>query len=132
LIWVDRLGQNSIVVAPGANHAFVPADVEGLHAAFHGARFVLFQLETPLETVEAALRMAKREGSETILDPAPAQPLAPDLLASVDILTPNETEASILLGLPPGRITMDEASGVARALRELGPNRIVLKLGDQG
>jgi ribokinase len=132
LICVERSGQNSIVVASGANHSFVPGDVEDLRPAFSGARFVLFQLESPLDTVQAALHLARREGAQTILDPAPAQPLSAELLADVDILTPNETEASMLLGLPPGRVTMDEAAGLARALRELGPNRVVLKLGEQG
>src|SRR5207248_6454942 len=107
-------------------------DLESLRPAFHGARFALFQLESPLDAVRAALTLAQREGAETILDPAPAQPLSPALLADVDILTPNETEACMLLGLPPGRVTMDEAAGLARSLRELGPNRVLLKLGEQG
>jgi ribokinase len=132
LIWVERSGQNSIVVASGANHALAAADVEALRPAFEGARFVLFQLESPLDAVQAALRLARREGAETILDPAPAQPLSREMLANIDILTPNETEALLLLGLPPGRIAVDEAGGIARSLRDLGPNRVVLKLGEQG
>jgi len=132
MIWVDRSGQNSIVVASGANQALVASEVEAMRAVFRGARFVLFQLETPLDTVAAALRLAREEGAQTMLDPAPAQALSADLLRHVDILTPNETEASILLGLPPGRVSMKEAPGLARSLRERGPKKVVLKLGDQG
>jgi ribokinase len=132
LISVERSGQNSIVVASGANHALAASDVEAMRPVFRGARFVLFQLETPLDTVAAALRLARQEGAETMLDPAPAQPLSRELLEQVDILTPNETEASILLGRPPARVSSSEAPAVARALRERGPKKVVLKLGDQG
>lgn len=132
LIWVDREGQNSIVVAAGANHALAAADVEAMRPVFRGARLALFQLESPIDTVAAAIRIARSEGAQTILDPAPARPLPLELLASVDILTPNETEASILLGISPGRVSKDEAPQLARRLRELGPRSIVLKLGDQG
>jgi ribokinase len=132
LISVERSGQNSIVVASGANHALAASDVEAMRPVFRGARFVLFQLETPLDTVAAALRLARQEGAETMLDPAPAQPLSRELLEQVDILTPNETEASILLGRPPARVSSSEAPALARALRERGPKKVVLKLGDQG
>jgi ribokinase len=132
LISVERSGQNSIVVASGANQALAASEVEAMRPAFRSVRFVLFQLETPLDTVGAALRLAHQEGAETILDPAPAQPLSEDLLTHVDILTPNESEASILLGRPPGRVTAADAPALARALRERGPKKVVLKLGDQG
>src|SRR5579864_63802 len=85
LISVERSGQNSIVVASGANQALAASEVEAMRPAFRSVRFVLFQLETPLDTVGAALRLAHQEGAETILDPAPAQPLSEDLLTHVDI-----------------------------------------------
>ena len=132
LIWVDRIGQNSIVVASGANHAMLASDVEAMRPAFRGARFALFQLESPVDAVAAAIKVARSEGARTMLDPAPAQPLSPDLLASVDILTPNEIEASILLGVPPGRVSNEDAPQLARRLRERGPRAVALKLGDQG
>lgn len=132
LIWVDQNGQNSIVVASGANHEFHPQDVAALRPVFRSAQFVLFQLETPLATVEAALRAAREEGARTVLDPAPAQPLPPELLAAVDILTPNESEACHLLGRPVSRLTPQQAPELARALRQLGPRTVILKLGDQG
>jgi len=132
LIWVDRQGQNSIVVASGANHALAAADVEAMRPVFRGASLALFQLETPLDTVTAALALARKEGLRTVLDPAPAQPLAAGLLAQVDILTPNESEALMLLGRPPARVSLDEAPELAQSLRNLGPRHVVLKLGDQG
>ena len=129
LIPVDSSGQNSIVVAPGANHALVTSETE---AVLRGARLALFQLESPLDTVMAALKIARDEGARTILDPAPAQPLPAELLANVDILTPNESEASFLLHLPPQRIAPSDAPELARSLRQRGPAAVVLKLGDQG
>ena len=132
LISVDRAGQNSIVVASGANHALAAAETEAMRPVFLGARFVLFQLESPLDTVASALKLAREEGARTILDPAPAAPLPPELLANVDILTPNETEASVLLGLPPARVAASDAVPLARSLRQRGPKAVVLKLGDQG
>src|SRR5258708_2845574 len=121
LIWVDREGQNSIVVASGANQAMLASEVEAMRPAFRSARFALFQLESPIDAVAAAIKLARSEGARTMLDPAPAQPLSQDLLASIDILTPNEIEASILLGVPPGRVSKEDAPQLSRRLRELGP-----------
>ncbi|MBI5086353.1 MAG: ribokinase, partial [Acidobacteria bacterium] len=75
LIWVERSGQNSIVVASGANLELSPADIDTVLDAFRGARYALFQLESPLATVEHALGVARSAGARTILDPAPARPL---------------------------------------------------------
>lgn len=130
-IWVDGAGQNSIVVASGANEAFRAADVEGSRKAFRGAAFALFQLETPLPAVAAALKVARDEGARTMLDPAPAQPLPRETLELVDLLTPNETEALLLLGRDAAS-TIDDPRDVARALLALGPRAVVLKLGGRG
>ena len=132
LIWVDRNGQNSIVVASGANHALAAADLNGYRSSFRGAALALFQLETPLDAVTAALAMAREESARTVLDPAPAQSLPRDLLQLVDILTPNESEACILLGRQMGRVSQAEAPALAEDLRKLGPKTVILKLGEQG
>jgi ribokinase len=132
LIWVDRRGQNSIVVASGANAKLAAHDVESMRRVFRGAKLALFQLETPLDTVAAALKLAREEGLRTMLDPAPAQPLARELLDLVDILTPNESEAQMLLGRPAARVSPDDAAELAAALAQLGPGTVILKLGDQG
>jgi ribokinase len=132
LIWVDKQGQNSIVVASGANHALAAAEVEAMRSVIRGARMVLFQLETPLDTVEAALALAIEEGARTMLDPAPAQALSSEILKRVDILTPNETEACILLGRPKERLPLAGCPAMARELLALGPKSVILKLGEQG
>jgi ribokinase len=132
LIWVDGAGQNSIVVAPGANSTLAEADVAAMRELFRGGSHALFQLETPLPTVAAALALARAEGLATVLDPAPAQPLPRGLLEQVDIVTPNESEALLLLGRPPARVTVEDAPALTRELLHLGPRAVILKLGDRG
>jgi ribokinase len=132
LIGVDRAGENTIVVAPGANADLAAADVEAMRRVFQGGRVALFQLETPLATVSAAMKVAREEGLTTMLDPAPAQPLPQALLAHVDILTPNESEALILLGRTPRRVSLEEAPEIAQQVRSLGVPAVILKMGGLG
>jgi len=132
LISVDAKAQNQIVVASGANNDLRAADVEAMRRVLRGAAVALFQLENPRETVFAALALAREEGATTILDPAPAQPLPRDLLERVDILTPNEAEALMLLGRPAGRIRIEDAPDLAAEVAALGCRRVILKLGDRG
>jgi ribokinase len=132
LIYVEEGGQNEIVVAPGANGLFRPQDVEASSAAFASGGFLLLQLESPMETVEAAAAMGRSRGMTVILDPAPARPLAASLLRNVDILTPNETEALVLLGRPPSAVSVDDAPAITVALRKLGPRTVILKMGEKG
>ena len=131
LIFVDARGQNMIVVAPGANSALSPADVEPILSAMNSG-YLLMQLETPIETVAAAASLAHWHGVTVILDPAPARVLPRELLASVDIITPNESEALTLLGRGGTTIALNEAPEVARAVRELGPGTSIVKLGANG
>ena len=93
---------------------------------------LLCQLETPLESVEAALKAAYRRNITTILDPAPACPLPADLLSSISILTPNQTEAAILTGLSKAPENLSEAEAVARHLQGQGAHTVIIKMGDQG
>lgn len=133
LIIVARGGLNQIVVAPGANGELAPADLEAAQPLFEVARLVLFQLETPLETVATGLAMARHFGAETMLDPAPARPLPPGILSEVDILTPNETEALALAGASGGGCLPDEdVKALAAGLCARGPRSVVLKLGERG
>jgi len=132
MINVDTSGQNTIVVVPGANRRFEPAHAERLRGSLREASWLLLQLESPLETVTALLRAARQEGARAMLDPAPACPLPRELLSLVDVLTPNETEACLLLGRPLGRVGDAEARETAQALRALGPRAVVLKLGETG
>ena len=131
LILVESQGQNQITIAAGANDRLEAADLDPAFQDFSQG-FLLLQLESPLRTVEAGARLARRREVTTILDPAPAAALPPALLRNLDFLTPNETEALLLLGHPPGQIRLEEAPALGRRLLELGPGTVVLKLGDKG
>jgi ribokinase len=134
MILVASSGQNSIVVIPGANQQYLPVDLRADRKYFIGAEFALLQLEIPLDTVTAAAQTAKRHGMQVILDPAPAPDklLPRELLLSVDVLTPNETEASQLVGGRPASLSMDEARDIARRLQDLGAKIVIIKLGARG
>jgi len=128
---VDARGQNQIVVAPGANLCLTPSDVETALGDADGG-YLLLQLETPLDTVAAAAAVGRRRGMTVILDPAPARALPETLLRSVDILTPNESEALVLLGRREAAVSPEHARDVARALQGLGVGVAILKLGEHG
>jgi ribokinase len=131
-IHVDDAGQNSITVAPGANGVLSAGDIQSQRQAVNGARCVLLQLEVPMETVAEGLREARRVGATCILDPAPARALPPEILQLVDIATPNESEACVLSGVPPSRVSAAEAVALGHRIRELGVRSVIVKLGDQG
>jgi ribokinase len=131
-IHVDAAGQNSITVAPGANGALSAGDIDARRSALAGARCLLVQLEIPIETVAEGLRQARRAGATCILDPAPARALPKEILHLVDIATPNESEACVLVGAPPERVSAADAAVLGRRIRELGVRLVVVKLGDQG
>lgn len=134
LIFVGDDGRNSIVVVAGANALLSPMDVENARTQFESASYVLLQLESPMETVIAAAKAARNCAARVILDPAPAsaQALPKELLQNVDILTPNETEATVLANMPPGRIEPSDAAEVGHKLHELGARTVILKLGELG
>ncbi len=123
-------GENWISVDLGANRLMRPRHVRDCAGAISSSDILMTQLEIPLETALAALRLGKENGALTILNPAPAQAIERGQLAHVDILTPNASEARILLGLPP-----DEPSPpleLARQLRNFGAETVVLTLGENG
>jgi len=131
LISVDHSGQNSITIISGANGRVTPQDLLPLETVISQADVVVLQLEIPLETVEAALALARKHHVPTILDPAPvpAGGFPADLYA-VDILTPNQSEAELLTGT---KITHDAAAEqAARILLERGARQVVLKMGAAG
>jgi ribokinase len=98
LILVDAHGENAIAVAPGANARVTAEDVQRAEPAIAECDLVLLQLEVPLAAVQAAAALGKRHGKRVILNPAPYLAVPDSLLAQVDILSPNETEAEMLLG----------------------------------
>ena len=130
LITVEESGQNSIVVAPGANMRVSPADIDAAEEVIAAAGVLLLQLECPLDTVAYAAEVAHRHGVSVILNPAPAQPLPDELLRMVNILIPNETEAALLTGRPVERINQVEAA--AQTLLERGVGAIIITLGARG
>jgi ribokinase len=130
LICIGQDGQNSIVVAGGANNRLSPADVDAALPAIEDADVVTLQFETPLETVAHAIQIAKRLGKQVIVNPAPALDLPSDFLRGVDVITPNEVEAGMLLGLAPDE-RLDGADAAQRLL-VLGVGAAVVTLGSSG
>lgn len=122
-IVVDDEGGNSIVVIPGANGT-VTALGPGDEALITMAQALLLQLELPLSVVLAGAGAARRHGVRTVLTPAPAQPLPPELLGAVDLLVPNEHEAATLTGVA-------EPRAAAEALLRQVPE-VVITLGAAG
>jgi ribokinase len=128
LILLEESGENRIVVASGANFAVAPGDVEAAAELIRGAQILLLQLEVPLPAVRRAVEIAHEAGVRVILNPAPAQVLPEALLQGVDILAPNQVEATMLAELPDD--TPPEEA--ARALRETGAGVVVVTLGGEG
>ena len=130
LIEVDDGGRNHIVVVPGGNGHLSPSDVRAHEALLASARVVVLQLEVPLETVIFAAARARALGKLVVLNPAPAQPLPAELLASADYLVPNELEASGLTG-----VRVDSPATAAEAAQRLlaqGPRNVIVTLGAAG
>jgi ribokinase len=130
LIVVDDHGENSIVVASGANMNLTPADVESAEKAIAAADALLLQLEIPLETVIRAAELARAHQVTVILNPAPARALPEKLLHLVDFLIPNETETALLSGMSVTNQVEIEAA--AESLRHLGVGNVILTLGSRG
>jgi ribokinase len=126
----DGTGNNAIIISPGAAAEIAPADLDAEAGLIAGAAVFVTQLEQPLAAAVRGLEIARANGVATILNPAPAQPLDDAVLRLCDYLTPNETEASELAGIP----VTDLASARAAADRLLarGVGAVVITLGDKG
>lgn len=131
IIYVGSTGNNSIVVLPGANQACDAAFVAAHEEEIAASRCVMLQMEIPFEAVCAALELAAKHGCKVVLNPAPAAgPLPASILKTVDFLTPNETELSLLTGLP---VENDEqAVSAARSLIAEGVRCVLATLGSKG
>jgi ribokinase len=129
LIIVNEAGENSIVVAPGANAKLSSEDVYSISELTDTA-FILMQLETPIETIKAVVKSAKIIGTKVILNPAPAQQLSNEILEGLFLLIPNESEASMLTGI---QVTdLPTASMAADAILQKGVSHVIITLGKQG
>jgi ribokinase len=130
LIHVEEGGENAIAVAQGANHELGGADVRDAAATIEDADVLLTQLETPVESVRAAASVADEAEAEVILDPAPAEALPDELMAAVDVATPNESEVRMLAGHDPDAAIDEERA--ARDVLDRGPDAVVVTLGADG
>lgn len=126
IIIVDSNGQNSIVLSAGANGKVSSADI----ASFLGHKLLLLQLEIPMQTVLSAAQRAHENGLRVILNPAPAQQIPAALIALADFIIPNETELSLLTGLPVSDINSTEQA--ARKLLDQGAQNVIVTLGSKG
>jgi len=130
LITVDGEGENCIVVASGANGSLSPSDVKDAEKEIASADILLMQLEVPIETVEYAAKMAKKNGVKVILNPAPAQSLSNDLLSNIHMIIPNETEAEIISGI---KVTdVESAKKAADMICSKGVDIVVITMGSAG
>ena len=130
LIMVDDHGENCISVALGANSTMQKEDIDKAENVIRESEFVLIQLEIPIEVVEYSVRTAAENGVHVVLNPAPAQELSNDVLASLYMITPNETEAELLTGIK----VEDEASArsAAKVFMSKGVDHVVITMGSQG
>jgi ribokinase len=130
LIFVNGEGENVIGIHAGANAALSTTLVAEQQQRIARADALLMQLESPLESVQAAAEIAHRNNTTVVLNPAPARALSDDLLALVDIITPNETEAEKLTGV---RVSNDdEAARAAQVLHDKGIGTVIITLGSRG
>ncbi|MFP5975774.1 ribokinase [Enterobacter mori] len=130
LIFVNAEGENVIGIHAGANAALTTERVEAQRAIISEADALLMQLESPVESVLAAAKIAHENHTTVVLNPAPARVLSDELLALVDIITPNETEAEKLTGI---RVENDDdAARAAGALHDKGIGTVIITLGSRG
>ncbi|WP_460063849.1 ribokinase [Pseudomonas sp. S2_H08] len=131
LIVVDDNSQNAIVIVAGANGAMTPAVIDRFDAVLQAADVIICQLEIPDATVGHALKRARALGKIVILNPAPAsRPLPADWFAAIDYLIPNESEATVLSGLPVD--SQETAESAASQLIAMGAGKVIITLGAQG
>jgi ribokinase len=130
MVQVDAAGQNAIALGPGANGALSPAHVDAATPLIAQAGLLICQLEIPQATAARAIELAHAAGVPVLLNPAPARPLPAGLLACVELLVANESEASLLSG-----VTVDgvqAAAEAATALRHIGCAVVIVTLGANG
>jgi ribokinase len=132
LITVDRQGQNSITVIPGANAKLLPQDLEKSLPQLRTAGMILTQLEIPIETVEYLCTVAHRFKVPLMLDPAPARPLPRKMLRHVTYLTPNETETCALCGAATEDLNLSNVGEFAEKLLSSGAANVIIKMGSRG
>ena len=129
-ITVQSDGQNSIAIVGGANARLSADDIAACRSQIAESDLVLLQLEVPLATVEAAIRIARECHTPVLLDPAPIPETIPDFLYRVDFLTPNQHEASALADMPIE--SLEDVERAASKIRERGAQTVIVTLGADG
>jgi ribokinase len=129
-IILNQAGENGIIIDVGAVGLMDVAFVDGVEAQIARSNVVMTVLEIPVEAAARAMELGRKHGVRTLLNPAPATALDDSVLQNVDILTPNESELRILLGLPPNDTSSDLE--LARQMQQRGVKTIVVTRGEKG
>lgn len=131
LIVVDeQTGENQILVTMGACGNISEEEIEKARKDIEDAMLLLIQFETNMDATENCIKIAKKAGVPVILDPAPMQDINGDILTSVDVLTPNEIEASALTGIDIHDLM--DVRDAAKIILNKGVNKVVITLGEKG
>lgn len=127
---MDKSGQNSIVIYGGANRRITAAQIQAAVNQLAASEFLVAQFETSLEMTLKAFTIAHQQGVKTILNPAPAHKIAPELLQVTDLIVPNEIESCLITGI---KITdQDSMEKTAQKFREMGIANLIITLGSRG
>lgn len=130
MIQVADNGENSIVISAGANAHLTTDIVDKFKQKILDADTLLMQLETPLDAIIYATKIAKQAGKHTVLNPAPAKALPDELLAQLTMITPNETEAEVLTGVKV--VDEQSAAQAAAVFHQKGVAIVLITLGAKG
>lgn len=130
-IFVDPESHNSIIIVKGANNLLSPADIEAAKQDILKCKLIVLQLEIPTETVYYAIEFGKQHNIPVLLNPAPAQPdLVLEKVKSCEFIIPNESELSLLTGMPVDN--EDDIKNAAHALQQAGVKNVIVTLGSKG
>ncbi|MDE0345222.1 MAG: ribokinase, partial [Boseongicola sp.] len=124
----DKTGDNAIIVSPGAAREISVADIEARRSLIEGAGILVTQLEQPIDSAFRALEIARGAGVRSILNPAPAADLPSGMLALCDFVTPNESEAEGITGIPVASV--EDAARAADAFLAAGAGAAIITLGE--
>ncbi|XXQ69293.1 ribokinase [Neisseriaceae bacterium B1] len=130
-IFVDPESRNSIIIVKGANKLLSPADIDAAAEDIKKCKLIVLQLEIPTETVYAAVQFGEKHGIPVLLNPAPAQPdLELEKVKACEFIVPNETELSLLTGMPVDN--KEDIRNAAAALHQAGVKNVIVTLGSKG
>lgn len=129
-IMLDANGQNSILVYGGANHKINDDDIKNAEETIKNSDFLISQFETPVAATITAFKIAKEHGVLTVLNPAPAKTIDPELLQYTDLLIPNESESEVLSGI---KVTdYDSLLESAEYYKNMGVKNLIITIGSKG